>query len=197
MQIRTILAGTLFLGSLLAPGANLQAKEKLRIPPGHLPPAGQCRIWFPDRPPGHQPPPGDCRTLSRRLPRGAFLIARDRRWSHDELRRDSHAHRWLERYAPARRDREIRHDVREVRKARAAVARTSDRLEKQRAELRRDRAELRDDIREGAGKREIRRDRREIRMDREKIADTREDLRESRERLDDAREQLRDDSRGR
>jgi hypothetical protein len=28
-----------------------------RIPPGHLPPPGEGRLWFPDRPPGHQPPP--------------------------------------------------------------------------------------------------------------------------------------------
>ena len=44
------------------------------IPPGHLPPPGECRIWYPDRPPGHQPPPGDCRALSRRVPPGAELI---------------------------------------------------------------------------------------------------------------------------
>lgn len=45
-----------------------------RIPRGHRPPAGQCRIWFPGRAPGKQPPPGDCRTLQRRLPAGAWLI---------------------------------------------------------------------------------------------------------------------------
>jgi hypothetical protein len=31
-----------------------------RIPPGHLPPPGECRVWYPDRPAGHQPPPGRC-----------------------------------------------------------------------------------------------------------------------------------------
>jgi hypothetical protein len=31
-----------------------------RIPGGHLPPPGECRVWFPDRPAGHQPPPGRC-----------------------------------------------------------------------------------------------------------------------------------------
>jgi hypothetical protein len=30
------------------------------IPPGHLPPPGECRVWLPGRPPGHQPPPGRC-----------------------------------------------------------------------------------------------------------------------------------------
>lgn len=44
------------------------------IPPGHRPPPGECRIWFPDRPPGHQPPPGDCYELEYRVPPGAVLI---------------------------------------------------------------------------------------------------------------------------
>jgi hypothetical protein len=38
--------------------------DDLIVPPGHLPPPGECRIWFPDRPPGHQPPPGACDELS-------------------------------------------------------------------------------------------------------------------------------------
>jgi hypothetical protein len=47
---------------------------QVKVPPGHLPPPGECRIWFPDRPPGHQPPPGDCRQLGRRVPHGAVLV---------------------------------------------------------------------------------------------------------------------------
>jgi hypothetical protein len=35
------------------------------IPPGHLPPPGECRVWYEGRPPGHQPPPTDCRTAER------------------------------------------------------------------------------------------------------------------------------------
>lgn len=31
-----------------------------RIPNGHLPPPGECRIWYPGRPAGHQPPPFKC-----------------------------------------------------------------------------------------------------------------------------------------
>lgn len=30
------------------------------IPAGHLPPPGECRVWYYDRPPGHQPPPTSC-----------------------------------------------------------------------------------------------------------------------------------------
>ncbi len=44
---------------------------RLKIPPGHYPPAGSCRVWFLDRPPGHQPPPGNCDVP---VPRGAVLV---------------------------------------------------------------------------------------------------------------------------
>jgi hypothetical protein len=44
------------------------------IPPGHMPPPGECRIWYPDRPPGQQPPPGDCYELQRRVPPRAVLV---------------------------------------------------------------------------------------------------------------------------
>lgn len=49
-------------------------RETVHVPPGHMPPPGHCRIWYPDRPPGHQPPPGDCRELRFRVPPGAVLI---------------------------------------------------------------------------------------------------------------------------
>ncbi len=46
----------------------------LSIPPGHLPPPGECRIWYPGEPPGRQSPPGACSELARRVPPGAWLV---------------------------------------------------------------------------------------------------------------------------
>jgi hypothetical protein len=48
--------------------------DGLFVPPGHLPPPGLCRLWFPDRPPGHQPPPGPCDELAARQPPGTCLV---------------------------------------------------------------------------------------------------------------------------
>jgi hypothetical protein len=48
--------------------------QPVHVPPGHLPPPGECRIWYPDRPPGHQPPPGPCRQLQYQVPPGAVLV---------------------------------------------------------------------------------------------------------------------------
>ena len=50
--------------------------QSFKIPPGHLPPPGKCRIWHPGTPPGHQPPPGNCATLERNVPEGAYLVRR-------------------------------------------------------------------------------------------------------------------------
>lgn len=44
------------------------------VPEGHMPPPGECRIWYPNTPPGQQPPPGDCSRLRHDVPPGARLI---------------------------------------------------------------------------------------------------------------------------
>lgn len=44
------------------------------IPPGHMPPPGQCRIWYHGKPPGQQPAPGNCQSMRRQVPAGASLI---------------------------------------------------------------------------------------------------------------------------
>lgn len=47
------------------------------IPKGHLPPPGECKIWFPDRPAGHQPPPQSCSSAFRDKPLGAWVITHE------------------------------------------------------------------------------------------------------------------------
>ncbi len=44
------------------------------VPPGHMPPPGMCRVWFPNKPPGQQPPPGSCHELQYKVPPGAYLV---------------------------------------------------------------------------------------------------------------------------
>jgi hypothetical protein len=38
-------------------GSRPYAEQNVQIPPGHMPPPGECRIWYPDRPTGQQPRP--------------------------------------------------------------------------------------------------------------------------------------------
>ena len=44
------------------------------VPPGHMPPPGQCRAWVFGIPPGHQAPPGDCASVAASMPADAELI---------------------------------------------------------------------------------------------------------------------------
>jgi hypothetical protein len=50
----------------------------LKIPPGHLPAPGQCRIWEPARPPGQQRhlPKGPCDTVERSVNPGQWVVFR-------------------------------------------------------------------------------------------------------------------------
>jgi hypothetical protein len=62
------------------PSAEVEAEVK--VPPGHMPPPGQCRIWLPGTPPGHQPPAGACAQLQNQVPAGGFLLHADRYRGH-------------------------------------------------------------------------------------------------------------------
>ena len=48
----------------------------LGIPPGHLPPPGQCRVWYPGEPPGHQPRARSCARIEREAPAGSWIVYR-------------------------------------------------------------------------------------------------------------------------
>lgn len=58
---------------------NASTAAKFGIPPGHLPPPGQCRVWMPGEPPGKQKKEhraGDCAAVSRDVPAGGWLVYR-------------------------------------------------------------------------------------------------------------------------
>lgn len=55
----------------------------LRVPRGHYPPPGACRVWYVGRPPGHQPPPVRCDRLYGRAPYGAFVLYNGNAWDAD------------------------------------------------------------------------------------------------------------------
>jgi len=57
---------------------NASTAARFGIPPGHLPPPGQCRVWVPGEPPGKQKKnaSGDCSAVSRQVPAGGWLVYR-------------------------------------------------------------------------------------------------------------------------
>ncbi|HEX7091957.1 MAG TPA: hypothetical protein VF192_17705 [Longimicrobiales bacterium] len=60
------------------------APRSVRVPPGHYPPPGQCRLWYAGRPPGHQPPPVPCERLRGRVAgSGAFILFNGVAWDAD------------------------------------------------------------------------------------------------------------------
>ncbi len=67
-------AFTLVLGGCAVVHTHPYPVHGVDIPEGHMPPPGECRIWYRDRPPGQQPPPGNCHELQQRVPPGAILI---------------------------------------------------------------------------------------------------------------------------
>lgn len=50
----------------------------LGVPPGHLPDAGECRVWIPGTPPGRQPKPKSrpCAGIAAVAPAGSWIIYR-------------------------------------------------------------------------------------------------------------------------
>ena len=84
------IAAALVLASLLASPlaaqgrGNGNGKKGQGIPPGHMPPAGLCRVWYDGVPPGHQPRATNCREAERvasrdRNARVIYGADRDRR----------------------------------------------------------------------------------------------------------------------
>ena len=73
LTVSVVLTG-LLVGCAVPQHTGVTRPEGGPVPPGHMPPPGECRIWHPDRPPGHQPPPGSCARLIHQVPPGAILV---------------------------------------------------------------------------------------------------------------------------
>ena len=61
----TIAVFTLVAGSAFAQGNGRNSARNQGIPPGQMPPAGQCRVWYEGRPPGQQPRATNCNEAER------------------------------------------------------------------------------------------------------------------------------------
>ena len=87
------------LGLAAAPAAAQgRGNGKNRIPPGHLPAAGECRVWYDGVPPGRQPRPTSCAEAERiasrdRNARVLYGSDRDGRYRDDRWERDDRGER--------------------------------------------------------------------------------------------------------
>jgi hypothetical protein len=90
MGMTSQLSALIALGSLLMVGCTvvvgeppppgvIVAAQQMHIPPGHYPPPGHCRLWYPDRPPGHQPPPVPCEQAAG-VGSGVFILYNGKAW---------------------------------------------------------------------------------------------------------------------
>ena len=101
--------------ALVPAAADAQGRERggQGIPAGHLPPPGECRVWYDDRPPGRQPPPTSCGAARREAYRtdGRVIYGSDQRrddWDRDDdKRRDRHDDKRRDRDDDKRRDRDV------------------------------------------------------------------------------------------
>ena len=80
----TLIALALAAGTADAQGRGRRANSQ-GIPPGHLPAAGQCRVWYEGVPPGRQPAPTNCDQAERQASRdrNARVIYGDERYRND------------------------------------------------------------------------------------------------------------------
>lgn len=53
-----------------------ESYHSLKIPKGHLPSPGACKIWYPGKPAGHQPSSGPCDTVMEEAPLNTWILHR-------------------------------------------------------------------------------------------------------------------------
>ena len=76
--------------------AHRSTAATLGIPPGHLPPVGECRVWVPGTPPGRQARARSCARIERTAPAGSWILYRpstDRKVVHVRTVSSDHAGR--------------------------------------------------------------------------------------------------------
>jgi len=61
----TIAVITLIAGTAFAQGNGRNSARNQGVPPGQMPPAGQCRVWYEGRAPGQQPRATNCNEAER------------------------------------------------------------------------------------------------------------------------------------
>jgi hypothetical protein len=74
-MVRTIVP--ILIALLAAAPLAAQNNKPQDVPPGHLPPAGMCRIWIDGVPAGQQAAPTDCPTAVRNRPANGRVIFGD------------------------------------------------------------------------------------------------------------------------
>jgi hypothetical protein len=94
--VYVLAAGFLAAGSPLEaqsrrsdPRDRRDAARAQGIPPGHLPPASQCRVWYDGRPPGRQPAPTSCaraQAVAQRDGNARVIYGEDAYWDSDTRR---------------------------------------------------------------------------------------------------------------
>ena len=79
-------AMSVVLLALMAGTSEAQSGRSQGIPPGQMPSAGQCRVWFDGVPPGRQPAPTSCDQAERiaSRSRNARVIYGDDRYSRSD-----------------------------------------------------------------------------------------------------------------
>ena len=90
------IAATVIIAGLMAVPLAAQGRGRGNaIPPGHLPPAGLCQVWYDGVPPGRQPRPMSCSAAERlaRRDRYAQVI-----YSRDVYRDGRYDNRYGDRY---------------------------------------------------------------------------------------------------
>ena len=70
------LAGCTITQAPSTPQPKRSTAATLGVPPGQLPPIGQCRIWIPGRPAGRQARARGCDGIVAAAPAGAWILYR-------------------------------------------------------------------------------------------------------------------------